>query len=64
VVEKVRRAMPAGVTSSAGAAVWDGVEEAEELIRRADDALYAAKRGGRDRTVIAGHGPRSEHADA
>ena len=64
VVEKVRRAMPAGVTSSAGAAVWDGVEEAEELIRRADDALYAAKRGGRDRTVIAGHGPRYEHADA
>ena len=63
-MEKVRRAMPPGVTSSAGAAVWDGVEEAEELIRRADDALYAAKRGGRDRTVIAGHGPRPEHAGA
>ena len=64
VVEKVRRAMPAGVTSSAGAAVWDGVEEAEELIRRADEALYAAKGGGRDRTVIAGHGPRPEPAGA
>lgn len=64
VVEKVRRAMPAGVTSSAGAAVWDGVEEAEELIRRADEALYTAKRGGRDRTVIAGHGPRPKAAGA
>jgi diguanylate cyclase (GGDEF)-like protein len=62
VVEKVRNAMPWGVRASAGAASWDGVEEAEELVRRADDALYAAKRGGRDRTVIAGHGPRPEPA--
>ena len=54
VVEKVRRAMPSGVTASAGAAVWDGIEEAETLVRRADGALRAAKRGGRDRTVVAG----------
>jgi diguanylate cyclase (GGDEF)-like protein len=64
VVEKVRLATPAGVTTSAGAAVWDGIEEAEELIRRADQALYAAKRGGRDRTEVAGHGPRPEPAGA
>jgi diguanylate cyclase (GGDEF)-like protein len=64
VVEKVRLATPSGVTTSAGAAVWDGVEEAEELIRRADDALYSAKRGGRDRTVIADQGPRPEPAGA
>ena len=64
VVEKVREAMPAAVSASAGAAVWDGLEEAEELVRRADEALYAAKRGGRDRTVIAGHGPRPEPAGA
>jgi diguanylate cyclase (GGDEF)-like protein len=64
VVEKVRRAMPWGVTASAGAAVWDGVEELEALIRRAGQALYAAQRGGRDRTVIAGHGPRREPAGA
>jgi diguanylate cyclase (GGDEF)-like protein len=64
VVEKVRLATPAGVTTSAGAAVWDGIEEAEELIRRADRALYAAKRGGRDRTEVAGHGPRPEPAGA
>ena len=64
VVEKVRRATPPGVTSSAGAAVWDGVEEAEDLIRRADEALYEAKRAGRDRTVVSGHGRRPEPAGA
>jgi diguanylate cyclase (GGDEF)-like protein len=57
VVEKVRQAMPSGVTASAGAAVWDGIEEASVLIRRADDALYAAKDAGRDRTVVAGGRP-------
>lgn len=63
VVEKVRQATPAGITCSAGAAVWDGVEEGEELTRRADDALYAAKRAGRDRTVVAAHGPPTGAAD-
>ena len=64
VVDKVRAGAPAGTTASAGAAVWDGVEEAEELIRRADEALYEAKRGGRDQTVVAGHGRRPEPAGA
>ena len=36
------------VTISAGWAAWEG-ESPEELLRRADEALYAAKRGGRDR---------------
>jgi diguanylate cyclase (GGDEF)-like protein len=36
------------VTISAGWAAWDG-ESPEELLRRADEALYEAKRGGRDR---------------
>jgi len=36
------------VTVSIGWATWEG-ESAEELMRRADEALYEAKRSGRDR---------------
>jgi diguanylate cyclase (GGDEF)-like protein len=50
-VERVRGATPA-VTASAGVALWDGHEPAAALLRRADGALYEAKRGGRDRTVL------------
>ena len=38
----------APVTISVGWATWGG-EEPDELLRRADDALYAAKAAGRDR---------------
>ena len=64
VVEKVRQATPAGVTCSAGVAIWDGVEEADVLVGRVGTALDAAKRGGRDLTVVAGRGSRSEPAGA
>ena len=36
------------MTVSIGWATWEG-ETAEDLLRRADDALYEAKRSGRDR---------------
>jgi len=51
-IERVRMSTPY-VTASAGLALWDGREPAAHLIRRADGALYEAKRAGRDRTVLA-----------
>jgi diguanylate cyclase (GGDEF)-like protein len=53
-VERLRAAMPSGQTVSAGLACWNGRESAEELVGRADAALYEAKRSGRDRLVTAG----------
>jgi diguanylate cyclase (GGDEF)-like protein len=53
VIERLRAAMPLGQTCSAGIAGWDGREAAHELVRRADEALYAAKQAGRDRSVTA-----------
>lgn len=52
-IERLRRVTPYGQTVSAGIAVWDGVELPGALMRRADDALYAAKHLGRDRCVVA-----------
>ncbi len=52
-VERLRLATPDGQTCSAGIATWDGMEAAESLVGRADQALYAAKSAGRDRTVAA-----------
>ena len=51
VVERLRAATRAGVTSSAGIAEWDRHEGPAELQARADAMLYHAKLGGRDRTV-------------
>jgi diguanylate cyclase (GGDEF)-like protein len=52
-LERLRDAMPEAQTASAGVACWDGFESAEELVGRADSALYAAKRPGRDRLITA-----------
>jgi diguanylate cyclase (GGDEF)-like protein/PAS domain S-box-containing protein len=52
--DRLRGALPAGVTCSAGVAVWDGEESDDALIARADNALYEAKRRGRDRTEASG----------
>ncbi len=48
VLERVRMAMPQDQTCSIGYATWDAIETAEQLMVRVDDALYAAKSGGRD----------------
>ncbi len=52
-VNRLREVTPAGQSCSAGLAAWDGVESADDLVGRADDALYEAKQAGRDRTVVA-----------
>ena len=47
-----RAPTPVPVTVSIGVATWDG-ETPEELLHRADEALYAAKDAGRDRVMAA-----------
>ena len=65
VLGAVRSSVPLrrrGVTASVGVAVWKEGELADDLLRRADDALYGAKRAGGD--GLAAHGdalPRGEH---
>jgi GGDEF domain-containing protein len=53
IVDRLRGLTPDGETTSAGVAVWDGAESADALVARTDRALYRAKRGGRDATVLA-----------
>jgi two-component system cell cycle response regulator len=57
VAEKLRMEVaaaptPVPVTVSIGVATWDG-EAPEDLLHRADEALYAAKEAGRDRVLAA-----------
>jgi diguanylate cyclase (GGDEF)-like protein/PAS domain S-box-containing protein len=56
-VERLREATPAGLTCSAGLACWDYAETTDDLVDRADSALYRAKAAGRDRLV---QSPRME----
>jgi diguanylate cyclase (GGDEF)-like protein len=53
ILERVRGATPLGATVSVGVVQWDGRETPEQLIGRADTALYHAKHQGRDRVVVA-----------
>jgi diguanylate cyclase (GGDEF)-like protein/PAS domain S-box-containing protein len=56
-VERLRQATPGGLTCSAGLACWDYAETTDDLVGRADSALYRAKAAGRDRLV---QSPRME----
>jgi diguanylate cyclase (GGDEF)-like protein/PAS domain S-box-containing protein len=58
VVNRLRAALPDGLTFSAGLAHWDGELSPDELIARADAALYEAKRAGRNQTLPSHDGRR------
>ena len=62
VLKRLRMATPVGQTFSAGVATWDGVETSEELVARADRALYDAKSSGRDRAVVDRDAPAAASA--
>jgi diguanylate cyclase (GGDEF)-like protein/PAS domain S-box-containing protein len=50
-VERLRTTMPEGQTFSAGIATWDGAEDADCMLLRADEALYRSKAAGRSTTT-------------
>jgi diguanylate cyclase (GGDEF)-like protein/PAS domain S-box-containing protein len=56
-VERLRQATPGELTCSAGLACWDYAESTDDLVDRADSALYRAKAAGRDQLV---QSPRME----
>jgi diguanylate cyclase (GGDEF)-like protein/PAS domain S-box-containing protein len=53
IVERLRGATPDEQTCSAGLAVWRAGETVDDLVGRADKALYEAKENGRNRLVSA-----------
>jgi diguanylate cyclase (GGDEF)-like protein len=64
VAEQLRRALPSGITCSAGVATLRGGSSASDLIGRADRALYEAKRAGRNLTLADAGGLAAHQGDA
>jgi diguanylate cyclase (GGDEF)-like protein len=62
IAERLRSAVPAA-NCSVGVAAWARAEPVEELLARADEALYDAKEAGRGRVVVSGYPPHPVAAD-
>jgi len=66
-LERLRAATPQPQTCSVGVAAWTSGDTPEDLVARADRALYEAKRQGRDRLEVArspASGPTHARAEA
>lgn len=70
IAERLRKAVSAApsivpITASAGVATFPGhAGDADTLVRAADDALYASKEAGRDRTTASSGVPPEAQVDA
>lgn len=53
-MDMLRQATPGEQRCSVGVVRWDGLESSESLLDRADQAMYAAKRAGRDQVRAVG----------
>jgi diguanylate cyclase (GGDEF)-like protein len=67
IMDRLRVATPLAQTFSAGVALWHGDETSDQLVARADKALYQAKQAGRNQVLPAdpkGAGRRHAHDPA
>jgi diguanylate cyclase (GGDEF)-like protein len=63
VLDRLRVATPLAQTFSAGVALWHGDETSDQLIARADTALYQAKQAGRNQVLAADPAPVGSRHD-
>ena len=56
-IQDLRALTPHGQTFSAGVSMWDSLTEPAHVVACADQALYEAKRTGRDRVLATGASP-------